>query len=324
MNDPQDQLQSDLYVIEQESRRMDGFRAIHLKSHPYPEYIAPEPLDETELTFWRMMGASAVGFMAAGVGGALAAAIRTTAMLAGSEYDLLKNTFPDNKGLAEVGGFLAGVFILLCIEGFLGAAGYARGIQSGKINTSMWGIIIAATISTLAGLLTSKWLLPDGGIGNLFIVLVTWLLVLASGPGITFLVIIGFENIGFLHNAWKEKVGIIKDAHKNTIVAAEMEFRNRQRVWEEIFEAEYQKRKTKLFDKNRQQQQKEEPKPQPQQRVITTGSRTEVMEWLAQHGVSANDVGPGKAITPAIIANDLNANSINVRTALSRIRNNTI
>ena len=305
-------LQEDEHVIERELRRMDGYRQIYERSHPYPALRDAVSPNKKDLTYWKMMGVSASGAMISGVAGVLASAGRTIAIFALIEHNLLATSYPN---YAENAGLLVGGMAMLVVEGVLANHGYNKGVAGKKIVQSEWGYAIAMIIAILAGLLAGGGLMPSATMeNNWFVWLVTWGMIIATGLGIPALISISFENIGYLHNLWLAQVEDVYVKWDRDQKQAELTFRKEQEVWERDYETEYYKRKTRLFG-DRQTAKEEEKKKQ------TVSIQQAVVDWLVQHNLQATEVGIGTQYLPEMIASEIGVESGPVRTALSRLRN---
>lgn len=307
-------------IVQTEVEQLEGYTKIFLKSNPYPIKQIVDKKPASELTFRHLMGLDALFFILSAIGGALFAAIRTAGVFSGAEYNLLLG-YKFDTNVAGTIASVASLCILLGIEGYLLGYGYRRGRESGKLNTSVRGVQIAFSISALAGVMSGFPLLPKDGNWPALNTWITGILVLISGPGISYLVYLCTENVGVLHNKWENMLADLDMLYKEKEKEFERIFQDEVRKWNDDLQADYRtKGRTILFGGEKfVAERKTKGGDVYVQRPV--GIQKQVEKWLNERSLTAFDVGIDKAVKPADIAKDLALDtSDDVRTALTRIR----
>ncbi len=345
-----------------EEGNIELYRRIFTSTHSYPThekveydppiYEAPDPVDEKKISFMALMGLEAVFFVIATGSGAIYAALRTSIVLTAAEYAVLSAT-GWNGGVVNALSLIAGITLLLAVEGYLMAYGFWEGKSKKKLSTSPRAMYICLAVSAIAGTLSIShlssgvdkdwaWLL---WVINGVISVSNVSLVLLSGVGISYVVYCGSQNIGILYNVWmslvKEKMDAYTELEKvaknkfnenlvyykaiyeKQVAAAREKFQEEVQVWEQKFEKDYrEKGREIIFKKGRYSIQGKQGSTTQETIVVPPAltERQQVINWLVENSLTAHDVGNDKPRKPAELAALLNIKGDNVRNILKRLR----
>lgn len=325
-----------LQVVNSELERIDGYREIFKRTHPYPQrqevYFEKIPYEIFDTArFVRQFGKAALGFALAAICGAIFSAIRTALIFITSEKLLLEKYGYDD-GLITAVSVVAGVCILFAIEGYLAAFGFEKGRASGKVETDMLGLWVAMSIAAIAGVISSFEIASDSTLKSIVVSFLTWSMVFLSGPGVSWLVYLGTHNMGILDNQWnliikesREKIDELNDKAKkdfdDMVSVLEAKYIEKRDLWEIEFQDDYRKKgRSLLFGEDTFTMKRQKGETQDEDKQIGNASQL-VHDFLQQENLKAWQVGRNQPWTPTKIAQQLNIPLNNVNVILNRMRN---
>jgi hypothetical protein len=290
-------------VTKEELERLTGHEEIYEKTHKKP--------DKKTVTFGKSLGLENAAFVATAIGGMVWAAIRTGGIFLVAEERLLVSFNVQSPILGSILSVLPIVAMfsaLFAVEGYLFAQGLLSGRSSGRITTSLWGLLFALGISIVAGVVSSLPIVQSQA--DLTTTVLYWVLVVISGPGATILAYFGAHNIGVLRNRWDGIVKQLDEQHEAAMAQ-----------WYKDMRSDYHRRGRRTIYGE------DTPTGAPKQKAIATETAhvmSRVKDYLVELGISPNEVGiksKGYSISPNDIAQHLGfTDSTSVRVALTRLR----
>jgi hypothetical protein len=289
-------------VTKEELERLSGHEEIYEKTHKKPE--------RQVITFNKSLGLENASFVATAIGGIVWAAIRTGGIFLVAEERLLISFAVQSVVLRTILSVLPIVAMfaaLFAVEGYLFAQGLVNGRGSGRIATSVWGLVFALAISIVAGIVSSLPIVQSQA--DLTTTILYWVLVVISGPGATILAYFGAHNIGVLRNKWEAMQKVLEDKYNADLAQ-----------WYKGMQSDYHRRGRKhIYGED-----SEEKAPKKAIATETAHVMSRVKDYLVELGISPNEVGiksKGYNISPNDIAQHLGfADSTSVRVALTRLR----
>lgn len=295
-----------LTIGQEEVQRLEEAKEIYsIRLRPKPVFTKP--------TFWEENWLETLSLMLSAAGTIIISAMRVGVILFIAELSLTELYASVSDVNQWLGTILSIAPTIALFAGFFGfeaylfSSGLRKGKESGRVEVSVWGIVVSYAVTISSGLLSSLALVGDE---NWFYQIMLWLVVASTGAGAPILAYFGAFNIGVVRNSYGAKVEESYEKHLEEV-----------EKWEKSFSSWYARYAQKIWDVDRSTSTRAS-KSMPHDDGVDI--KQAVSDYLESRNLLPTQVGvkPGDVLSPKNISDALGySDSGSVRTALHRLRN---